>query len=101
MIHPLAGLLTATLISWAVFSTPAAAQQCTDRAGVVDHLSQRYAEKPVVMGITQAGNVLEILVSKDGQSWTVIVTGTTGLACMIAAGENWRDLPTTPQGTGT
>ncbi len=82
-------LVAAALV--AVSPWPAAAQPlCFDRTTVIDRLSRDYAERPVAMGITQADSVLEILVSKNGRSWTVIVTGTTGLTCLIAAGKKWR-----------
>ncbi len=75
---------------------PAVAQQqpaCTDRTDVVDHLSQRYSEKPVAMGMANNGGVIEILASKSGVSWTIILTMPNGMTCMIAAGENWESLP--------
>ena len=90
-----------TLVVLAAFTMfvarPSVAQQqqpaCTDRTDVVDHLSQRYSEKPVAMGMANNGGVIEILASKSGVSWTIILTMPNGMTCMIAAGENWEALP--------
>ena len=77
-------------------SSNATAQQplCTERSEVLTQLSSQYAESPVAMGIANNGGVLEILSSKAGGSWTIILTMPNGVACMIAAGENWESIPT-------
>lgn len=86
-----ATLVVAALIA----ATPALADGpvCTDRHTVLSHLSQEYSETPVAMGVANNGGVIEILSSKSGKSWTIILTMPNGVSCMIAAGENWEDLP--------
>ncbi len=92
-------LLAATAVMAVVavsFSSVATAQQqplCTERSEVLSQLSSQYAEAPVAMGIANNGGVLEILSSRSGGSWTIILTMPNGVACMIAAGENWESLP--------
>jgi len=79
-----------------VSGTPTAnAQQpaCTERSSVLNHLKSRYSEVPVAMGIANNGGMIEILSSKEGKSWTIILTMPNGMTCMIAAGENWEALP--------
>ncbi len=73
------------LLAW-----PAQAQMppCPDRGTVVDHLGRKYAEAPVAMGWS-SGGVVEVLTSKDGATWTIIVTAPDGTACLVAAGEAW------------
>ena len=85
-------LSTVSLLLW---GQTAAAQQpaCTDRTDVLDHLSNKYSEAPVAMGIANNGGVIEILSSKTGNSWTIILTMPNGMTCMIAAGENWESIP--------
>ena len=82
------GLVTA-------LAQPAAAQQpaCTKRADVISHLSKKYSENPVSIGLANNGGVIEVLSSKQGSSWTIIITMPNGMTCMIAAGENWEDVP--------
>jgi hypothetical protein len=90
------------LVVGAMFATviaqPAAAQQpaCTKRADVVNHLANKYSEKPVALGLANNGGVIEVLSSGTGESWTswtIIITMPNGTACMIAAGENWEAVP--------
>lgn len=86
-------LLAAAL--WAAFSWPAAGQQtpvCTDRSTVLNHLSSKYSEAPVGMGVANNGGVIELLSSKAGKTWTIILTMPNGITCMIAAGESWESL---------
>lgn len=85
---------TAVLFATAMIQ-PAAAQQpaCTKRGDVVAHLSKKYSEAPVAMGLANNGGVIEVLSSKTGESWTIIITMPNGTACMIAAGENWEAIP--------
>ncbi len=74
--------------------TSALAQRpaCTKRGDVVDHLGKKYSEVPVAMGLANNGGVIEVLSSKTGESWTIIITMPNGTACMIAAGENWEEI---------
>ena len=76
--------------------SPAAAQQpaCTKRTDVVKHLANKYSEAPVAIGLANNGGVIEVLSSKKGDSWTIIITMPNSTACMIAAGENWEAVPT-------
>ncbi len=70
---------------------------CLERSAAIDHLSKKYSESPVAMGLTHNGAVLEILSSNTGENWTIIVTMPNGTACMIAAGRSWEKVPRTAQ----
>jgi hypothetical protein len=87
--------LITTAAAMLVAVQPASAQQlaCTNRSEVVSHLSSEYSEEPVALGLANNGGVIEILSSKAGKSWTIILTMPNGVACMIAAGESWESLP--------
>lgn len=65
---------------------------CGARNTVLDYLSTKYAEKPVAMGIAANGSLIEVLSSKKGTTFTIIVTAPDGKSCMVAAGEGWEDL---------
>ena len=76
-----------------ILVSPAAAQPvCTDRSNTLKNLEENYSEVPVSMGLTTTGAVVEILSSKSGNSWTIILTMPNGMTCMIAAGENWKNV---------
>jgi len=87
--------LVVSTVSLMLWGQSAAAQQpaCTERMEVLKHLSAEYSESPVAMGVANNGGVIEILSSKKGKSWTIILTMPNGMTCMIAAGENWESLP--------
>ena len=72
----------------------ALAQQpnCTQRSEFVRHLSQTYGERGVAIGYADDGNVVEFLLSKSGETWTIIMTRPDGISCRIAAGKFWERL---------
>lgn len=63
------------------------------REWLVSQLSERHNEEPVARGLTADGALLEILSSKDGRTWTLLVTEPEGLTCTLIEGREWRDLP--------
>jgi len=66
---------------------------CGQRTTVLDYLSTKYSEKPIAMGIAANGGLIEVLTSKEGSTFTIIVTMPEGETCMVAAGEGWENLP--------
>lgn len=85
-------LLIASVVM-ALWSMPVQAQQqqppCASRADFLNHLSTKYREAPVAMGLTANGGLLEVVASKDG-SWTIIVTTPNGMSCGVASGLSWE-----------
>ena len=83
---------------------PGAAAQavpCDKRADVLAHLAKKYGEAPVAIGLGNTGGLVEVLTSDGGSTWTIIITSPYGEACMVAAGEGWRELERKPVGEGT
>ena len=85
-------------------AVPAQAQQtqqtqqlCGERAKLMPHLEQKFSERPIAMGLTAKGAVLEVLTSPSG-SWTFLVTEPSGRTCLVASGESWESLPIRPAG---
>ena len=79
-----------------VFSLSAAAQQqaaCAKQTDVLKHVSAKYTEAPVAFGLANNVGVLEVLSSKTGTSWTIIIRMQNGPNCMVAAGENLEKIP--------
>src|SRR5882724_10723177 len=70
-----------------------AAGPCYPRDAIRTHLAERYGERP-------AGQLVELLVRPDGASWTILVIRPDGLACPVAAGEDWRDVSEPPSSRG-
>ena len=86
-----------------MMSSPAHAQlKCGDRIGrrpeALNHLSTKYHEAPVGVGLATNGGVVEVLSTLDGKTWTIIVTMPNGKSCLIAAGQDWESVE--PVATG-
>ena len=89
----LAVTLAVALAWWAFFTPPAKADAvCGERRAIIADLEKTYSEVPVSIGLETNGSVIEVLASPSG-SFTIILTQPNGLACVMAAGENWENLP--------
>ena len=91
--NALAAALAAVIA--AVLSAPAAAEgdaRCTAHQQMVSLLSKKYSEAPMGIGTVNQDRVMQIFVSAKG-SWTIVVTKTDGLSCIVAAGQNWENIP--------
>jgi hypothetical protein len=74
-------------------SAPMPPRQCVKRIDLLAHLSQKFREQPVHVGLTDDGYVLEVFASIQGETWTVAVTMPTGVTCLVATGQEWQTLP--------
>ncbi len=80
-------VLIAALI---LFGANASAQvPCNQRAEIVTELAGKYKEVPVAIGVNSKGHLVEVLSSKHGRTWTIIVTSPDGTSCVVSVGENW------------
>lgn len=81
------------------FAAPVLAQgnqqqrACSSRADLLKRLAQVYSEDPVALGIATNGGMLEVLSTKNGSTWTIIITMPDGRSCMFASGESWQSVP--------
>ena len=57
---------------------------------MLDWLAANFREIPIALGVTGGGDLVEILTSPTGNTWTIIVTNPRGRTCLLAAGEGWR-----------
>ena len=84
-------LLAVALI--AVFLVPEAQAQappCSTRSEVASALEKGYGEYATAMGLSSDGNVLELFVTPDGSTWTMVVTfPNNGMSCPVSAGKAW------------
>lgn len=60
---------------------------CAPRDVVVQRLADAYGETRRSMGLAAHGAVVEVFASDSSGSWTITVTGTDGITCLIAAGQ--------------
>ncbi|MDP7097618.1 MAG: hypothetical protein QF511_03740 [Rhodospirillales bacterium] len=69
-----------------------APNDCFERAKILEGLEGGFAEKLTSVGLTKSGVLMEVLTSDKG-SWTILSTQPSGYSCLVAAGENWVDVP--------
>ena len=87
--------LAAVLAAVTLFSTAGVASAgapCGSHDAVAKSLNTKFKEARRVMGVVNAKAVMEIFMSQQG-TWTVVVTDTSGTACIIAAGQDWQEVP--------
>lgn len=70
---------------------------CGDRTEMLQHLADKYQERPASIGLSNNGGVIEVLTAPASGSWTILITMPNGVTCLIAAGENWQPVPQTAQ----
>ncbi|MFQ5763877.1 MAG: hypothetical protein ACE5GT_03020 [Rhodospirillales bacterium] len=98
--RPLA-ILGALIIGSSFLATAASAQAvCGSHRTVSENLNKSYAEAPVSMGVTAGGGIVEVFASPEG-TWTLVITQPNGVSCLIAAGQDWENLPKLVTGTKT
>lgn len=76
----------------AMLASPAMAQQqmaCGERAGLLEHLKEKFKETAAGIGMTGNGAVIELMTSETG-SWSLILTFPSGKSCLMATGDGWE-----------
>jgi hypothetical protein len=95
-------LIPVVLVGMLGLTSPAPAQAppgaaltpvCHSHADLTKMLSQKFAEQPSALGVQANGHVVEVFVSNQGTSWTIVVTRPDGWSCIVAVGEHWEALP--------
>ena len=69
----------------------ASAQACTDRSDLVERLAAKYGEVFAGGGLRDSSSIVEVWMSEETGTWTVILTRADGRACVMASGTNWRE----------
>ncbi len=81
------------MIGFILFAPAALAQPvCGSHQSISESLKKSYTEAPVSMGVTVGGGVIEVFSSEKG-TWTLVITQPNGMSCLIAAGQDWENLP--------
>ncbi|MEM9045640.1 MAG: hypothetical protein AAGC81_13185 [Pseudomonadota bacterium] len=89
-------ILAITAFSAALTLAPAqtAAQSmvCGVRAKIIQQLAERYGETALSRGVARGSGVVEFYVNPESGSWTIVVTNTKGVSCLMAAGEAFEPI---------
>ena len=91
-------LAAATTLGLSTFATGAAHAEsgeadrtCAKRADIAALLGDRYDEAPRAMGVSESGDAaFELYLSGTG-TWTITMTTSNGLTCVMAAGKHWQE----------
>lgn len=89
-----AALLTATAV-YLVAATDVlaqSAQNCGPRDQVVDRLSGGYGETRQSIGLGANNSLIEVFASNDTGTWTITMTSTDGVTCLVASGQSFEKL---------
>ena len=70
--------------------SPAAAQSACASHAEVTLLGSVHSEAQVSIGLMRNGGVVEVFSTGDGASWTMVMTTTDGVSCVVASGEAWE-----------
>ena len=62
---------------------------CGDRTSLLKALGDKYKETPRAIALS---SLFEVYTSKAG-TWTIVITTTKGVTCIMAAGHSWEDTP--------
>ncbi len=69
-------------------SIAAAQTVCADRAAMLDGLAAEYGEQLTEVKMIENYGLVEVLRSPSKGTWTIILTKTSGISCMLAASED-------------
>ncbi len=87
-----AAAVLAALVPFISASAGAASPACGNHDAMTTALATKFKEARRIMGVVNARAVMEIFMSAEG-TWTVLVTDTAGTTCVIAAGQDWQEVP--------
>ena len=65
------------------------AQPCGERGQIISRLEGKYGETQRGYGLQRGEAVVEVYASEATGTWTILLSMPNGLACLMAAGENW------------
>ncbi|MBC8159109.1 MAG: hypothetical protein H8E94_07245 [Alphaproteobacteria bacterium] len=92
MVRTFYGLLAAAILITVLGSTPGHAQvtaACGERGSIASKLDDGYSEKPIAMGLSANGSIVEVFAAASG-TFTIILTQPDGVSCILMTGENWE-----------
>lgn len=86
----------ATAVALLATSSPVtaqSAQKCAPRDVIVAKLKEKHGETARAVGLSGGKAAFEVWASGAKGSWTMLVTRTNKVSCIIAAGDTWVELP--------
>jgi len=66
---------------------------CAKRDSMITQLKKKFGESERGIGVSGTEAVIEIWSSEETGTWTIVMTRPNGIACVMAAGDSWTDIP--------
>lgn len=85
--------ISAAVLAIAATTAEAQNRNCADRERVVERLSSAYGESRQSIGLGANNAVIEVFASLETGTWTITVTNTAGLTCLVASGMAYEATP--------
>ena len=67
-------------------------RNCAERDRVAMRLAERYGEERRAVGLANGNRVMEFYGNLESGSWTITVTDTRGVTCVLAAGVSYDEV---------
>ena len=71
-----------------VLAAPANAQSvCGEREGMIGFLAAEFGEHRRAGGLVPGNRMMELFVSEENGTWTLMISAPNGVACLVATGD--------------
>lgn len=81
------------LLAFPFVAEPAFGQTaCSERESMSVELEKTFDETLTAFGLTPDGKVVEVHVSPESGSWTMLISFPDGMSCVSAFGSGWQQL---------
>lgn len=74
---------------WIALAAQAQTTNCAERGQIVRQLQERFGEHRQGMGLQGGQSIVEVFVSADSRTWSILLTRPNGISCLVAAGQGW------------
>lgn len=64
---------------------------CDPADRITQWLADKYQEAPIATGQAGERTLVQLWLSEDGATFTIVTINTAGVACMLASGSHWTE----------
>ncbi|MBO6901390.1 MAG: hypothetical protein JJ864_08590 [Rhizobiaceae bacterium] len=64
---------------------------CAPADRITQWLADNYREAPIATGQAGQRTLVQLWLSEDGATFTIVTINTAGVACMLASGDHWTE----------
>jgi hypothetical protein len=82
-------VMCVALVALPLANAARAETYCASHDKLATTLQSKFGEQQLGMGLAGKGALVELYVSKEG-TFTLVTTDTSGLSCIVGAGDSWE-----------